>query len=190
MRCSWAKNDLAVAYHDQEWGLAVHDDRTLFEFLVLEGAQAGLSWDTILRKRNRYREVFAHFEPARVARFSPDKIERLMRDAGIVRNRRKILSAVSNAKAFLRVAREFGSFDAYIWSFTAGRQIVRGRRSAGAPARTALSDRVSEDLRARGFSFVGSTIVYAYLQAVGIVNDHAQSCFRYEKSTARSTRRV
>lgn len=176
-RCSWAKNDLAVAYHDLEWGRPVHDERTLFEFLVLEGAQAGLSWNTILRKRERYRVVFANFDPARVARFSPAKIERLMLDPGIVRNRLKLQSAVRNAKAFLAVQREFGSFDAYIWAFTAARVIRNRPRSArGVPARTALSDTISKDLRARGFSFVGSTIVYAYVQAVGIVNDHTAGC--------------
>lgn len=190
-RCSWAKNDLAIAYHDAEWGRPVHDERTLFEFLVLEGAQAGLSWDTILRKRERYREVFAGFEPARVARFSTSKVERLMLDAGIVRNRRKILSAVRNAKAFLAVQRELGSFDAYIWSFTGGRSMVNGPHDAGCiPARTALSDVVAKDLRARNFSFVGSTIAYSYLQAVGIVNDHLASCFCYEKPLRQSRRRV
>ncbi|MDP9111784.1 MAG: DNA-3-methyladenine glycosylase I, partial [Candidatus Eremiobacteraeota bacterium] len=179
-----------IAYHDVEWGRPVHDERTLFEFLILEGAQAGLSWDTILRKRDRYRVVFAEFEPVRVARFSPAKVEQLMGDPGIVRNRLKIRSAIGNAKAFLCVQREFGSFDAYIWAFTAERVIRNRPRSAcDVPARTALSDTISKDLRARGFSFVGSTIVYAYLQAVGIVNDHAAGCF-VSRPLKRSKRRA
>jgi len=191
IRCSWAKNDLAIAYHDGEWGRPVRDDRALFEFLVLEGAQAGLSWDTILRKRERYRHCFANFEPARVARFSARTVDRLMLDAGIVRNRRKILSAIGNAEAFLAVQREFGSFATYIWSFTGGKPLVNAPRDMrNVPAKTALSDAVSKDLRARGFSFVGSTIVYSYLQAVGIVNDHLTSCFRYKKPIKRSRRRA
>ena len=159
-RCAWAKNELSIPYHDTEWGVPVHDDRLLFEFLVLEGAQAGLSWDTILRKRARYREVFDNFDPALVARYGKRKVNALLCDAGIVRNRLKIAAAIGNAQAFLKVAEEFGSFDAYIWQFT----------ESGA---------MSKDLQRRGFRFVGSTICYAFMQAVGMVNDHATDCFRY-----------
>jgi DNA-3-methyladenine glycosylase I len=179
-RCAWARNELSIPYHDQEWGVPVHDDRLLFEFLVLEGAQAGLSWDTILRKRARYREVFDGFEPAVVARYGKRKVNALLKDAGIVRNRLKIAAAIANAQAFLRVAEEFGSFDRYIWQFTGGRPRVNARRSVkDLPASTAESDAMSKDLRARGFRFVGSTICYAFMQAVGMVNDHAVDCFRY-----------
>lgn len=181
-RCAWATNELAIAYHDAEWGVPVHDDRTLFEFLVLEGAQAGLSWNTILRKRERYRSLFAGFDPQRVAGFTPSRIERILADPGIVRNRRKVESAVRNARAFLAVRREFGSFDAYLWGFAGGAPIVRAPRTPGdVPVRTPLSDALARDLRARGFSFVGSTIVYAYLQAVGVVNDHLVSCAARER---------
>ena len=176
-RCSWATTDLSIAYHDNEWGVPVHDDRRLFEFLVLEGAQAGLSWETILRKREAYRAAFDGFDPERVARYTPAKIERLMKDSGIIRNRLKILSAVKNAKAFLAVQREFGSFDAYLWKFVDGKPIRNRPKSlADIPAKTALSDAISKDLRKRGFSFVGSTIVYAFLQAVGVVDDHVPGC--------------
>ena len=186
-RCSWARNELAIAYHDKEWGVPVHDDRTLFEFLVLEGAQAGLSWDTILRKRSRYQKVFAEFEPQRVARFTDAKLERLVLDAGIVRNRAKIESARDNARALLRVRDEFGTFDAYVWRFVDGKPIVnRPRRAADVPATTAVSDALSKDLRARGFRFVGPTICYAFMQAVGMVDDHVIGCFR---CSARSRRR-
>jgi DNA-3-methyladenine glycosylase I len=161
-RCAWAKTPEMIAYHDREWGRGVHDDRTLFEFLVLEGAQAGLSWETILRKRERYRKLFAKFEPARVARFTPVRIERILRDPGIVRNRAKIEAAVENARAFLRVKREFGSFDDYLKSF----------KKPG----KAMAEALSKDLRARGFRFVGPTICYAFMQAVGIVNDHELIC--------------
>ncbi|MBI3546479.1 MAG: DNA-3-methyladenine glycosylase I [Gammaproteobacteria bacterium] len=180
-RCPWAGNDpLYRRYHDQEWGVPVHDDRRLFEFLILEGAQAGLSWITILRKRENYRAAFDGFDPRRVARYDAAKIKRLMRDPGIVRNRLKIESAVSNARAFLAVQKEFGSFDKYIWRFVDGRPIVnRWASLKNVPARTALSDAVSADLKKRGFRFVGSTIVYAHLQATGIVNDHVVSCFRH-----------
>ena len=179
-RCPWAGTAPDyVHYHDTEWGVPVHDDRLLFEMLTLEGAQAGLSWLTILRKRERYREVFADFDPARVARFSAAKVERLMLDPGIVRNRLKIESTVSNAKAFRAVQREFGSFDAYLWAFVEGRPMVnRPLDLRGVPARTELSDRISKDLKKRGFRFVGSTIVYAFLQAVGVVDDHVQGCHR------------
>jgi DNA-3-methyladenine glycosylase I len=178
-RCSWARSDLAIAYHDAEWGMPVHDDRIHFEFLILEGAQAGLSWEVILRKRDRYREVFAQFDPERVARFGEKKIAALLEDEGIVRNRLKIASAVSNAQAFLRVRREFGSFDAYVWQFVGGKA-VRNARKAGEPppASTPLSDALSKDLRKRGFRFVGTTICYSYMQAVGLVDDHESACFR------------
>ena len=179
-RCAWANNELAVRYHDEEWGVPVHDDRTLFEFLVLEGAQAGLSWDTILKKRERYRTVFDDFDPKRIARYTPRKIERLLADSGIVRNRLKDESAVKNAKAFLAVQKEAGSFDAYVWQFVGGRpRRNRWRSLTQVPARTAESDALHKDLKKRGFSFVGSTICYAFMQATGMVNDHVQSCFRY-----------
>jgi DNA-3-methyladenine glycosylase I len=180
-RCEWARNPLSIAYHDQEWGVPIHDDRVLFEFLILEGAQAGLSWDTILRKRDRYREVFDGFDPAKVARYNARKIERLMSDEGIVRHRGKIEAAVGNAKAFLAVQREFGSFDAYIWRFVGGAPVLNRRTSLrDVPARTPASDAMSKDLKKRGFRFVGSTICYAFMQAVGLVNDHLVGCFRYE----------
>jgi len=178
-RCSWASDADAdmVRYHDREWGRPQHQDRRLFELLTLEGAQAGLSWATILRKRAGYRRAFAGFDPRRVARFDTRRRVALARDPGIVRNRLKIESTVSNARAFLAVRREFGSFDRYLWSFVGGRPLVNRPRPGSLPARTALSDRISKDLRRRGFRFVGSTIVYAYLQAVGVVNDHARGCF-------------
>jgi DNA-3-methyladenine glycosylase I len=179
-RCAWAKNEVSISYHDAEWGVAVHDDRLLFEFLVLEGAQAGLSWDTILRKRPRYREAFDNFDPALVAVYGKRKVNALMGDAGIVRNRLKIAAAIGNAQAFLRVAEEYGSFDAYIWQFTGGRPRVNAWRTGQPlPASTAESDAMSKDLKLRGFRFVGSTICYAFMQAVGMVNDHATDCFRY-----------
>jgi DNA-3-methyladenine glycosylase I len=179
-RCGWARTELGIPYHDAEWGVPVHDDRTLFEFLVLEGAQAGLSWETILKKRARYREVFTDFDPTRVARFTEARVARLLRDPGIVRNRLKIRSAVTNARAFLAVQRDAGSFDAYVWRFVDGRpKVNRWRTLAEVPARTPDSDALSKDLRARGFAFVGSTICYAFMQAVGMVNDHTTDCFRY-----------
>jgi DNA-3-methyladenine glycosylase I len=182
-RCGWASTLPEMeAYHDREWGVPVHDDRRHFEFLVLEGAQAGLSWATILRKREGYRQAFAAFDPERVARLTPRDVQRLMADAGIVRNRLKIESAVSNARAFLAVQAERGGFDRYLWSFVDGRPLVNRRRSLSQiPPRTALSDRISRDLQSRGFRFVGSTIVYAHLQAVGVVNDHLVTCFRHEQ---------
>lgn len=181
-RCDWAVSDLAIAYHDREWGAPCHDDRTLFELLVLEGAQAGLSWETVLRKRERYREVFDHFDPAAVARYDGRRVQKLLSDPGIVRNRLKVRSAIGNARAFLAVQREFGSFDRYLWAFVDGRPVTnRRRRVAELPARTRLSDALSADLRRRGFSFVGSTICYAYLQAVGLVNDHLVACFRHSE---------
>lgn len=165
-----------IAYHDMEWGRPEHDDRRLFEFLVLEGAQAGLSWATILHKRERYRKVFAGFDPQRVARFTPQRIARILEDPGIVRNRAKVEAAVGNARAFLAVQREFGSFDAYLRRFTEKTRKRRPRRSAEVPAATAQSEALSKDLRARGFRFVGPTICYAFMQAVGMVNDHLESC--------------
>ncbi|HEY0768512.1 MAG TPA: DNA-3-methyladenine glycosylase I [Steroidobacteraceae bacterium] len=178
-RCRWVggSDPDYVRYHDEEWGRPVHDDRLLFEMLTLEGAQAGLSWSTILRKRAGYRGAFASFEPHKVARFDARRRAALRRDAGIVRNRLKIESTVTNARAFLAVQREFGSFDRYLWSFVSGRPIVNRPRSGALPARTPLSDQVSRDLVQRGFRFVGTTIVYAFLQAVGVVNDHARDCF-------------
>jgi DNA-3-methyladenine glycosylase I len=179
-RCAWARNELSIPYHDTEWGVPVHDDRLLFEFLVLEGAQAGLSWDTILRKRARYREVFDNFDPAVVARYGKRKVNSLLRDEGIIRNRLKIASAIGNAQAFLKVAEEFGSFDAYIWQFIGGTPRINALRTLkDLPARTAESDAMSKDLKRRGFRFVGSTICYAFMQAVGMVNDHQIDCFRY-----------
>src|SRR5262245_26818189 len=180
-RCAWAGNDpLYVAYHDQEWGVPSHDDRLLFEFLVLEGAQAGLSWSTILRKREAYRRAFDKFNPQKVARYDKRKVSSLLADAGIVRNRAKIESAIRNAKAFLEVQAEFGSFDAYQWRFVEGRPIQnRWRAIRDVPAYTAQSDAMSKDLKSRGFTFVGSTIIYAHMQAVGMVNDHLVDCFRH-----------
>jgi len=179
-RCSWAKNELAILYHDREWGVPQHDDPVLFEFLVLEGAQTGLSWDTILRKRENYRAAFANFDPPKVARFDSRKIESLMRDEGIVRNRLKVLSAVQNAKAFLEIQKEFGSFDRYVWQFVGGKPRVNKLKPADqVPASTAESDAMSKDLKKRGFTFVGTTICYAFMQAVGMVNDHLVTCFRY-----------
>ena len=178
-RCAWATTPLGIAYHDAEWGVPVHDDRTLFEFLVLEGAQAGLSWETILKKRDRYREVFDGFDPARVARYTPARMGKLLRDPGIVRNRLKIESTVRNARALIAVQDEMGSFDAYVWRFVDGEPIVgRFRRQAQVPAKTAVSDAMSADLRRRGFKVVGSTICYAFMQAVGLANDHLAGCYR------------
>jgi len=181
-RCSWAKNDLAIQYHDEEWGVPVHDDRRLFEFLILEGAQAGLSWDTILAKRENYRKAFDNFDAQKIARYSEKKIARLMLNEGIVRNRLKINSAVRNAKSFLKVKDEIGSFDEYIWNFVEGKSIVNKVRSMkDVVATSAVSDALSKDLKKRGFNFVGSTIMYAFMQATGMVNDHLVSCFRYRE---------
>ena len=179
-RCWWAGEDpVYVAYHDTEWGVPVYDDRTLFEFLVLEGAQAGLSWITILKKRAAYRRAFANFDARKVARFDQKKVQSLLMDPGIVRNRLKVESAVKNARAFLEVQAEFGSFSDYQWGFVDGRQLVtRCRSKKDVPARTELSDAFSKDLKRRGFNFVGSTIIYAHMQAVGMVNDHLAGCFR------------
>ncbi len=179
VRCAWARNELAIRYHDEEWGVPVHDERTWFEFLILEGAQAGLSWDTILRKREAYREAFDGFDPAKVARYGQRKLDSLLKNDGIIRNRLKIASAVSNAKAFLAVQNEFGSFDRYIWDFVGGRPIVnQPRTSKDVPAKTEVSDAMNKALRKRGFNFVGSTICYAFMQATGLVDDHQVDCFR------------
>jgi DNA-3-methyladenine glycosylase I len=187
-RCSWARNPEAIAYHDREWGVPVRDDRTLFEFLILEGAQAGLSWDTILKKREGYRRAFAEFDPARVARFSEAKVEALLRDPEIVRNRLKIRSAVDNARAFLAVQREHGSFSAFLWAFVGGHPRRNAwRRLSEVPAHTPESDALSRELKRRGFRFVGSTIAYAFMQAVGLVDDHTVDCFRYRQLGRRRT---
>jgi DNA-3-methyladenine glycosylase I len=179
-RCRWPSNPLAIAYHDDEWGVPLHDGRGLFEFLILEGAQAGLSWDTILRKRDAYRQAFAGFDPAKVARFDARRQARLLTNPDIVRNRLKIASAVTNARAFLAVQEEFGSFDAYLWGFVHGQPLQHARRGMGdIPVRTPESDALSKDLKRRGFTFVGTTICYAMMQAVGMVNDHLVGCFRY-----------
>jgi DNA-3-methyladenine glycosylase I len=178
-RCRWAQTPLSIAYHDNEWGVPCHDDRVLFEFILLEGAQAGLSWETILRKRDAYRKAFAEFDPAKVARFTPARIATLLENEGIVRNRLKIESAVANAKAFLAIQREFGSFDAYVWKFVGGSpRMNRWRSLKQIPVRTEESDALSRDLKRRGFSFVGTTICYAFMQAVGMVNDHTMDCFK------------
>ena len=181
LRCPWAERSaLYGAYHDREWGMPVHDDRVFFEFLILEGAQAGLSWSTILNKRDGYRAAFAGFDPARVARFDARRVARLMANEAIVRNRLKIGSALDNARAFLAVQREFGSFDRYVWALVGGKPLVnRHRTLATVPAHTAQSDVLSKDLRKRGFRFVGSTIVYAFMQATGLVNDHLVTCPRW-----------
>jgi DNA-3-methyladenine glycosylase I len=184
VRCPWASGELSIRYHDEEWGVPVHQDRTLFEFLILEGAQAGLSWNTILNKRENYRQALDGFDPERVARYRRRRIDRLLLDPGIVRNRLKIASTVANAKAFLEVQKEFGSFDRYIWQFVDGKPRVNSPKSMKqVPARTPESDAMSKDLKARGFNFVGSTICYAFMQAVGMVNDHTVSCFRYRVSS-------
>ena len=181
MRCDWAKNDLAIHYHDTEWGVPEHDDRRLFEFLILEGAQAGLSWDTVLRKRENYRAAFDDFDAEKVARYDERKCAELLGNEGIIRNRLKIASAVQNAQNFLKVRDEFGSFDAYVWNFTDGKPVKNAWESLRqVPASTAQSDALSKDLKRRGFNFVGSTIMYAFMQACGLVNDHLVSCFRYD----------
>ncbi len=186
-RCEWPKNELALKYHDEEWGVPLHDDGKLFEFVVLEGAQAGLSWDTILRKREAYRRAFDDFDVTKVARYTDKRIEKLLQNDGIIRNRLKIKSAVTNAKAFMRVQDEFGSFDKYIWGFLDGKPIVnKWRESSQIPATSSASDTISKDMKQRGFSFVGPTIIYAHMQATGMVNDHLVSCFRY-KEIARET---
>jgi DNA-3-methyladenine glycosylase I len=182
IRCRWAQNALAIDYHDNEWGTPVHDERTLFEFLILEGAQAGLSWDTVLQKRSNYRKAFNNFDPKKVAVYDTEKQKALLQNPGIIRNKLKIKSAIQNANAFLAVQKEFGSFDKYIWQFTGGKPKVNSWRARqGVPASTPESDAMSKDLKMRGFNFVGSTICYAFMQATGMVNDHAVECFRYKK---------
>ena len=182
VRCAWARNQLSIRYHDKEWGVPTHSDRRLFEFLILEGAQAGLSWDTILRKRANYRTAFDHFDPKRIARYDRRKIQSLLGNSSIIRNRLKIASTVQNAKAFLKVQDEFASFDRYIWQFVDGKPRLNSWRSLKQiPARTPQSDAMSKDLKKRGFGFVGSTICYAFMQAVGLVNDHLVDCFRYSQ---------
>ncbi len=180
-RCDWGHgNDLMRAYHDEEWGVPLHDDRALFEFLILEGAQAGLSWQTVLNKRDSYRKAFDNFDPAKVARYTAKRVEKLLANPGIIRNRLKVESSVSNAKAFLAIQREFGSFDAYVWQFVGGKPKKNSFKSMSrVPATTAESDAFTKDLKKRGFRFVGSTICYAFMQAVGMVNDHTTSCFRH-----------
>jgi DNA-3-methyladenine glycosylase I len=179
-RCPWPRSEIDIVYHDTEWGVPVHDDRKHYEFIILEGAQAGLSWTTILRKRENYRKAFCDFDPARVARFRKERIAKLLEDPGIVRNKLKVASAVTNAKAFLAIQAEFGSFDAYVWRFVNGAPIVNAPASLrDIPVKSAESDALSKDLLRRGFRFVGSTICYAYMQAVGLVNDHTTDCFRF-----------
>jgi DNA-3-methyladenine glycosylase I len=182
VRCGWAQTPLGIQYHDQEWGVPQHDDRVLFEFLILEGAQAGLSWSTILEKRNNYRRAFDHFDARKVARYDAGKVTRLLANPGIVRNRLKIAAAIQNAKAFLAVQQEFGTFDAYVWQFVSGRPIQNAWHTlAQIPARTPQAEAMSKDLLRRGFKFVGPTICYAFMQAVGMVNDHLVTCFRYSE---------
>src|SRR6187549_2839815 len=185
-RCAWATTELGIAYHDAEWGVPQHDDRVLFEFLILEGAQAGLSWETILKKRLAYRKAFDNFDPQRVERYTPARVEKLMKNAGIVRNRLKIESTIDNAKAFLRIQKEFGSFNAYVWAFVGGKPRSNTRKTMkDVPASTPESDALSKDLKRRGFRFVGTTICYAFMQAVGMVNDHTIDCFRYQALSRR-----
>lgn len=181
-RCEWANNqiDLCIKYHDEEWGVPVHNDRTLFEMLILEGAQAGLSWEIVLKKRNSYRMVFDYFNPEKIAKYDEKKVAELLQNEGIIRNRLKVKSAIRNAKTFLEIQKEYGSFDAYIWSFVNNKPILNSWKSISEiPVKTELSDTISKDLNKRGMNFVGSTIIYAFLQAVGIVNDHIISCFRF-----------
>jgi DNA-3-methyladenine glycosylase I len=182
MRCDWAKNDLAIHYHDTEWGVPLHDDRALFEFLILEGAQAGLSWDTVLAKRENYRKAFDDFDAEKIALYDEKKCAELLKNEGIIRNRLKIASAVRNAKCYLEVVEKEGSFDKYIWSFVDGKPVVNAWETLKqVPASTPISDKMSKDLKKRGFNFVGSTIMYAFMQATGMVNDHLTSCFRYDE---------
>jgi len=180
-RCGWARTELAIDYHDREWGVPQHDDPTLFEFLILEGAQAGLSWETILRKRENYRRAFDHFDARTVAHYDRRKVNELLANPGIIRNRLKITAAIENARLFLAVQEEFGSFDAYVWQFVNGRPIKNKWKSPGVPTHTIESDAMSKDLKRRGFKFAGTTICYAFMQAVGMVNDHEKNCFRYRE---------
>lgn len=186
-RCAWATSPLLIAYHDQEWGVPLHDDASLFELLSLEGAQAGLSWETVLRKRERYRALFAGFDPAAVARITPARVQRILQDAGIIRNRAKVESTIGNAKALRAIVQEFGSFDAYVWRFVGGKPIVNRRRGNGdVPSSTPESTALSKDLLRRGFRFVGPTICYAFMQAAGLVNDHLISCAWHERAGAQA----
>lgn len=181
-RCDWAKNELAIYYHDTEWGTPLRDDRALFEFLILEGAQAGLSWDTVLVKRENYRKAFDNFDAEKIARYGDKKIEQLLQNEGIIRNRLKIHSAIRNAKCYISTVEEFGSFEKYIWGFVDGNPIVnKWKHIKEVPALTPVSDAISKDLKKRGFNFVGSTIMYAFMQATGMVNDHLVDCFRYKE---------
>lgn len=181
-RCGWAKKDLAIHYHDTEWGVPLHDDRKLFEFLILEGAQAGLSWDTVLAKRENYRKAFDNFDALKMARYNEKKCAELLQNQGIVRNRLKIASAVRNAKCYLETVKEFGTFDKYIWSFVDGKPIKNVWKTLKeVPVSTPISDAISKDLKKRGYNFVGSTIIYAFMQATGMVNDHLTDCFRYKQ---------
>jgi DNA-3-methyladenine glycosylase I len=181
-RCAWPKSPIMLKYHDKEWGVPIHNDRKLFEFIVLDGMQAGLSWETILKKRAAYKKVFLNFNPKKVSKFNAKKVEALLQNPGIIRNRLKIESAITNARAFLKVKREFGTFDRYIWSFVGGKPIVNKWKSLKEiPCKTRISDAMSEDLKKRGFKFVGSLICYAFMQAAGLVNDHTITCFRYKK---------
>ena len=189
-RCGWAKTELSIGYHLNEWGVPNHDDRSLFEFIILEGAQAGLSWETILRKRENYRRAFDHFDVDLVAKYDRRKVNQLLADPGIIRNRLKITAAIENARAFLAVREEFGSFDAYIWHFVKGCPIKNPWKSAEAPTHTIESDAMSKDLKRRGFKFVGTTICYAFMQAVGMVNDHEKECFRYKEIGGRRKKNV
>ena len=179
-RCAWASTDLSIAYHDHEWGVPTRDDRLLFEFLILEGAQAGLSWETILRKRENYRAAFDNFEPVKVAKYNQQKVKCLLANDGIIRNRLKIAATIQNAKSFLEVQREFGSFAEYLWRFV-NNQPIRRKRGAPVPVNSPLSDALSKDLAGRGFKFVGSTICYSFMQAIGLINDHDVTCFRYQQ---------
>lgn len=179
-RCAWATTDLSIVYHDREWGVPTYDDRVLFEFLILEGAQAGLSWETILRKRENYRAAFDNFKPEQVAKYNQQKVARLLTNEGIIRNRLKIAAAIQNAKCFIEVQREFGSFATYLWRFV-NQQPVRRKRGASVPVNSPLSDALSKDLAQRGFKFVGTTICYSYMQAIGLINDHDLTCFRYQQ---------
>jgi DNA-3-methyladenine glycosylase I len=181
-RCHWAKNERAIQYHDEEWGVPLQDDRQHFEFLTLEAAQAGLSWDTVLKKRDHYREAFAGFDPVRVAQFGAVELEAMLNNAGLIRNRLKLTAAIQNAKEFLRIQQEFGSFNTYIWQFVNGKPIINAwNNAAELPASSEISDTLSRDLKKRGFKFVGSTICYSHLQAAGLINDHLVSCFRYRE---------
>jgi DNA-3-methyladenine glycosylase I len=185
-RCAWPANDkLMIAYHDHEWGVPVHDDRKIFEFMVLDAFQAGLSWSTILKKRENFRAAFDHFEPAKIARYDQNKIDELLQNAGIIRNKAKINATVKNAKAFLEIQKEFGTFDRYIWQFVGGKPIInKWKTLAEIPAKSAEAEAMSADLKKRGFSFVGPTICYAFMQAAGMVNDHETGCFRYHEINA------